>query len=1483
METEELYIAVLDKKVKTQQELYGLIEANPQFFKDEIEKSESGKLLYGEFADKIKEAFENKKEKFSDAIIYNEEGKILLLLRTPRTDIEPDKWGLPGGHVDKGENPEEAVIREVIEETNLTISSCSLRYIRPIDNGIIHYYMCRVEPEQLLILDGNEHNGLKWVDQNELMELECIFDLKDTLLKIAFGKCIDPAPEILEKSIWGDLIKDNIIEEIEILKKAVDNSSIKDEDYAMSYHLALYTYMNPYTTSNKELKKLDEVIEKGREKPIGYISPDGKYKKVRLGKDGWEYNQDGWHTKNNIQPEKETIQQTISTDINIDAEPKPEITEAPKQVPSKYQQAIFDFVESGKGNAAIDAKAGSGKTTTIVNALEKIPPGKKVAFCAFSKAIVEELQERVPKSVSLATLHSFGFKAIKAYYGKIQLESNKNYIVLNDYIDSLAKQKDWGTETAANIPLYMSNIYRLISIAKQNINYDPVFLLAEADKLGVEILDDEPKHIKECLSRLYKIKDTIDYDDMIYLPAVDPKIAVEKYDYVFVDECQDLNKAQLRLLQKMYNPQLGHRFVAVGDPQQAIFGFAGSDENSFNNIATLPDTVKLPLSVSYRCAKNIINYVRQKTGVPIEPFEKAKDGEVNENGSIANIKDGDMVICRNTAPLLALCMKFIGDKKAAHVRGRDVGETLANQITKLVPKAFMNMESGFAKLYEKIDFEIEKAKNKLRVRGLKEDQIDNAASVTNIRERKECFIALRDESKTPADMITNIRRIFSDTQKGGIQLTTAHRSKGLEADRVFIIEDELLHGGRTKNAFQKIQENNLRYVAYTRAKSSLNLVTDWYFYGDPKKKKDDIKKSQEVVDDIDKALEIIKEAFDLEMISEKDYHEALEKAKHKKKILHHSTKTGKSWLQTHEVGSDDIAYESKRDKQIIVNDDDTVTKKGVDAIAEAKIFNKNPDYSARIIKINNDIHSPYAIMEKLNTVNAQHDFQEFIDKDRGYIHNWGFNTFSNDKSYNKLKDLLTTEKGKNLLDRVREIVLALKMNDIHSRNFGYDKNGNLKAIDGANFSQIKNSEIFKEEIIEQPIHEEKDEHPHLDTINVGEGEFYQHHFENKLYSIFTKSTVFNNKTADDAFIEIEKHIQNKLGHYYDASKFEKFKQVLINQTKKDFPNESRNIFKPKTRLSNYLDQLVGMNFNEQQKKYFEWQLHNSKTIIVTPTELIRAKYPQINNYLITEAPVIKQCYSNASKLSMYIPEVKYVEGLVSLFGIPIEHAWNEINGEYFDITFDLARKNDPEPTKYRDSPYEEYLSIIELDSEKVMDYADQTGYYGPYTLSKYKDDTSLEKAEVNSKIGESKKWHGKKFKKTPVGWTYDNDDKNKSSLYEEKQATKQKIQDFSDEELDTHAERASLEDLQKIVKQTRHPKLRETALKHLANRKAKESENSLYDLMVLEEHEDDHDYMDKRNTIHFDEEPDEALIQRLNFHGINYLVNSKEINNKSNK
>src|ERR671932_2382628 len=107
--------------------------------------------------------------------------------------------------------------------------------------------------------------------------------------------------------------------------------------------------------------------------------------------------------------------------------------------PSRYQQAIFDWVEKGRGNAVVEAVAGSGKTTTLIKASQRIR-NKTILFCAFNKHIAETLANFVGSRTDCRTIHSLGLRCLynhlRVTYKDIKLDDNKYYKIASSYAPS---------------------------------------------------------------------------------------------------------------------------------------------------------------------------------------------------------------------------------------------------------------------------------------------------------------------------------------------------------------------------------------------------------------------------------------------------------------------------------------------------------------------------------------------------------------------------------------------------------------------------------------------------------------------------------------------------------------------------------------------------------------------------------------------------------------------------------------------------------------------------------------------------------------------------------------------------------------------------------------------------------------------------------------------------------------------------------------
>jgi len=158
------------------------------------------------------------KKTYADAIIQNENNEILFLLRTSSDSFEPNTWGLPGGKVDPGETAKEGLVREVQEETGLTVTGCFPSHVKKYEMGESHYFHVFVKEDcSMISLDDEEHSNYAFMSMDEIEKREgFLMDLKDTVLAIMnpFG----PIKKGLETLVKGSSEGDVIIPEMEVQK-----------------------------------------------------------------------------------------------------------------------------------------------------------------------------------------------------------------------------------------------------------------------------------------------------------------------------------------------------------------------------------------------------------------------------------------------------------------------------------------------------------------------------------------------------------------------------------------------------------------------------------------------------------------------------------------------------------------------------------------------------------------------------------------------------------------------------------------------------------------------------------------------------------------------------------------------------------------------------------------------------------------------------------------------------------------------------------------------------------------------------------------------------------------------------------------------------------------------------------------------------------------------------------------------------------------
>lgn len=494
-------------------------------------------------------------------------------------------------------------------------------------------------------------------------------------------------------------------------------------------------------------------------------------------------------------------------------------------IPSKYQQDIFDFIQHGNGNSVINALAGSGKTSTIVNAVKLIPSTCNALFIAFNKEIVKELEKKLAgvKNVQVKTLHSLGLLMIRRNLGtNIEIDEYKYRTFIKKNIKQLSSA-DFDKMTTKLIQQYTDNVIQLCDLGRYNLAQCEKDLLQVSARHDIPIIDDECNAVLNVMKWGRENTTSIDFTDMVWLPyelTLNP-IGLQ-YDYIFIDECQDLNAAQRELFLRCF--RRGTRLIAVGDKKQAIYSFAGADAESFAKLQNLPNTTTLPLPISYRCPKKVVNLANQFVDT-MECREGAPDGEIVHNVSIKDIHDGDMVLCRTKMPLIKLYMRYLRMGVKSYVRGQDIGLNLLRMVDKteqIVLNVSLQKDGVFARLYDDLFEE----RNRLMIkRGMDLEDATLSNQIMNKYDSIKALEILAEGLTSARDLHDRIENVFAESADG-VCLSTIHKAKGLEANNVYILCKTLMPSRLATQDWEKEQEQNLMYVAYTRAKYKLGFVSE---------------------------------------------------------------------------------------------------------------------------------------------------------------------------------------------------------------------------------------------------------------------------------------------------------------------------------------------------------------------------------------------------------------------------------------------------------------------------------------------------------------------------------------------------------------------------------------------------------------------------------------------------------------------------------
>lgn len=508
---------------------------------------------------------------------------------------------------------------------------------------------------------------------------------------------------------------------------------------------------------------------------------------------------------------------------------------------SAQQRAIFDWFRDGAGHLVVTARAGTGKTTTIIEALNYAPE-KRILLAAFNKKIATELQERIAnQNAEAKTLHALGYGLIRRYWERVGVDSR------GERAASLAargwKDSGWDLRQVPDDVLRLTA--KLVTKAREIEPHaaepgDLRALMAEHDlepdhEWEVEGFDADALE-RAALAALVAATErcgSIDFSDMIFLPVRNGWLR-PRYDLVVVDEAQDMTAAQLEIARGV----CGGRVAVVGDDRQAIYGFRGADSDSLDRLKRELGATELSLTTTYRCGRSIVELaarlVPDYAAAPTSPEGLVVNGQFGK--AMEAVEPDDFVLSRKNAPLVSVALAFIRQGRRAKIEGRDIGAGLKALIRKLATGKARN---SLPQLRERIDSwcarEVERAEKR-----------ELWAKADRARDQAETLLALMDGVGSVREIEARIEDLFAnDPQRGTITCSSVHRAKGLEAERVFVLADTLYPmlpcecghrhfddarcacgcaNYRPRESAQR-EEENIHYVAVTRAKRELWMVS----------------------------------------------------------------------------------------------------------------------------------------------------------------------------------------------------------------------------------------------------------------------------------------------------------------------------------------------------------------------------------------------------------------------------------------------------------------------------------------------------------------------------------------------------------------------------------------------------------------------------------------------------------------------------------
>jgi len=463
---------------------------------------------------------------------------------------------------------------------------------------------------------------------------------------------------------------------------------------------------------------------------------------------------------------------------------------------------------------------GTGKTRKLLNKVQDyVNKGvalNKIGYFAFTRKAAREARDRyldvnthlTKKDIKhFQTLHSLAFNSLGLKEENVMQELN--YKSIGEKCGIQVKYASYETNNWNGIFSSNSEYLTLINLARAK-QITPLEQFDKNEHLG-KIERNKIDAIAKEINDYKKIYHLIDYADMIeqFLnPKDEKKVKYPEFDVIFIDEAQDLSRIQWSMIRKLEEKNDMDVWVA-GDDDQAIFGWAGADVDSFiewkAEEVPLKQSERVPSQIQQK-ALSIINMV-QDNRINKDYLPKKEKGEIQIRYKLSDIdltKD-DWLILTRTNPLLKPIPAFLKRKGFFFetVDGKSMGKGLFEDI-----QNWNRLRKG-----ETLP-EIQETRVRERIKHKPDYSLEWYYAFANVPSTKIEYLRA---------MLMNGEDLSKEPR---IKVSTIHGAKGGEATNVVLFLNQTSNTMKAakKSKAKQDEEYRVWYVGVTRTIKNLYLI-----------------------------------------------------------------------------------------------------------------------------------------------------------------------------------------------------------------------------------------------------------------------------------------------------------------------------------------------------------------------------------------------------------------------------------------------------------------------------------------------------------------------------------------------------------------------------------------------------------------------------------------------------------------------------------